>query len=97
MILENLNQILIYSILGLLINSYIPLRSALHFTAWRHDNDIVIKSCVYLQKTKNSNCKQQSFSDREKNDDSEIIYYFQYKNKRKNMKLSRKKMLKELY
>ena len=55
--LENLNQV-IYSILGFTI-SYISLGSALHFTACRID-DITIKSCIYLQAGKNSNCKQQA-------------------------------------
>jgi hypothetical protein len=55
--LENLNQV-VYSMLGITI-SYISLGSALHFTACRLD-DITIKSCIYLQAGKNSNCKQQA-------------------------------------
>jgi hypothetical protein len=54
--LENLNQV-VHSMLGITI-SYISLGSALHFTAYRLD-DITIKSCIYLQARKNSNCKQQ--------------------------------------
>lgn len=66
MILENIDKVLIYSILGVIISSHISLRSAFHFTAQRRDNDIAIKPCVYLQTTKNSHCKQQAFRNGEK-------------------------------